>query len=129
VTDVRVAYKFNNLMSVAEIDMTATIDFFFRLYWVDERFNMPELWDTMARDKPELILDGIELGNLIRDRANPLAIWMPNIYITNAKQIDFMAETIRLRPGGLMFWSRHAVATLQQSRFSKWLIYLQCAYI
>ncbi len=119
VTDVRLAYKINNLMSVAEIEMTATIDFFFRIYWVDQRFNFPELWELLADSKPELLLDGIELRDMIRDVSNPLKVWMPNIYMTNAKEVSFLAETIRLRPGGMVFWSRHAVATLQQPGFGK----------
>lgn len=106
-------------MSVAEIDMTVTIDFFFRLYWVDQRFNMPEFWETMARDRPQIISDGVELVQMINDWSNPLQLWRPDVYITNAKQVDTLAETVRLRPGGIVFWSRHTVATLQQSRFSK----------
>jgi hypothetical protein len=123
VTDVRVAYKINNLMSVAEVDMTATIDFFFRLYWVDQRFNLPQLWEALAADKPAIVADGIELRDMIRDLNSPLKVWLPNIYLTNGKDMQFLAETIRVRPGGMMFWSRHTVATLQQPRFGGYSAY------
>lgn len=115
----QIAYALNNLMSVSEIDATVTMDFFFRIYWVDQRLNFPELWDELANSKPTLLADGLELSYFLRDDDQPLRIWMPDIYFNNGKESHVLVETVRLRPGGMIFWSRHFVATLQQSLFGK----------
>ena len=118
-TEIQIAFALNNLMSVSEIESTVTMDFFFRIYWVDQRLNVPALWDALTEVKPTILTDGIHLEQLIRDDAQPLRIWLPDIYFNNGKELHTMAETIRVRPGGMFFWSRHVVATLQQSLFGK----------
>lgn len=122
-TPVRVAYAFNNLISISEIESTVTIDFFFRNFWMDQRLNMPELWSALSKTKPTLLIDGIELTTFIRDPTDPLRIWLPDLYFANGNDYYSTAETIRLRPGGIIFWSRHMVAVFQQSLFSKKILF------
>ena len=82
---------------------------------VDERFNMPELWDAIGKIHPFMLVDGVELQDFIRDSDDALKVWLPQIYLNDAIDISYTAETIRLRPGGMLFWSRHAIFTIQQS--------------
>lgn len=110
-------------MLVSEIESYAQMDFFFRTYWVDPRINIPELWDVLAEIKPTLLVDGIEIKEFLRDAADPLRVWQPDIYLADSKETKIMVETVRLRPGGVIFWSRKAVATLQQSLFGT-ILYL-----
>jgi len=112
-------------MSVSEIDATVTMDFFFRIYWVDQRLNFPDLWTALAETAPSLLVDGIELSYFLNDE-EPLRIWRPDVYFNNGKETYFLAETVRLRPGGMIFWSRHAVSTLQQSLFGMFILLPIC---
>ena len=101
------------------------LDFFFRLYWIDERLNIPSLWEALADTNVDWLAgDGTELKAMIRDDNNPLNIWLPDIHFADGQTVDFQEETITLRPNGVMFWSRHTVATLQQPGFCKW----HCCY-
>jgi hypothetical protein len=76
------------------------------------------MWEALNKTRPLLINAGIELAPMIRSQ-NPLNVWLPDLFLTTAKSIDVLDETIRLRPGGAMFWSRHVVATIQENSFRK----------
>lgn len=115
---VRVAFNINNLIEVNEIDASVSLDCFYRIYWVDPRWNFPDLWNDLAVNKPSILIDGIELRDFVRG-STALKIWLPLIYLSDAISISFTAETIRLRPGGVVFWSRHAIFTIQQSLLRK----------
>lgn len=111
---------FNNLMAISEVDSSVVMDFFYRLYWVDQRFNFPSLWEDLSKTKPSLLIDGIEMQMFIRDDSENLRVWLPDVYLKDAKELNVMVETIRIRPGGLIFWSRQVVATIQQAHFSEY---------
>jgi hypothetical protein len=67
-------FIFNNLISVDELDQAITMDFFFRLWWQDIRWNITDFWDGV----PESVYyDGIELAPL-RDAG--LRFWIPDIH-------------------------------------------------
>ena len=77
-----------------------------------------DFWQILNDTKPLLIDEGIELVGMIRNE-NPLNVWLPDLFMTTGKDITYLDETIRLHPGGVMFWSRHVVATLQQNQFGE----------
>ena len=52
---------FNNLIGISEVDSSVGMDFFYRLYWVDQRFNFATLWADLADSKPSLLKDGVEI--------------------------------------------------------------------
>ena len=35
------SFQVNGMMSLSELEGTATFDFFWRIYWLDQRMNMP----------------------------------------------------------------------------------------
>ena len=120
---VRVAFNINNLIELNEIDASVSLHCFYRLYWIDHRWNFPALWDQLALDKPNLLIEGIELRDFVHG-TGPLKMWLPLIYLNDAIEISFTAETIRLRPGGVLFWSRHAIFNIQQSLLRKYVLYI-----
>ena len=40
----------NNLQSINELEGSATLDFYFRLFWIDPRFRLPEMWAAVNPD-------------------------------------------------------------------------------
>jgi len=35
------SFQFNSMMALSELEGTVTVDFFWRIYWIDARLNMP----------------------------------------------------------------------------------------
>ena len=97
--EVFMSFQFNNLLSISELEGTATLDFFWRLYWIDPRLKMPSLWDALNDTKPVLLNTGIELKNMVRSNTLQLNLWLPDLFLVAAKEVDFLDESIRLRPG------------------------------
>ena len=88
--EVFMSFQFNNLLSISELEGTATLDFFWRLYWI---------WDSLNDTKPVLLNTGIELKNMVRSNTLQLNLWLPDLFLVAAKEVDFLDESIRLRPG------------------------------
>lgn len=114
---VYVAYKINNLMQVSELAGTITMEFFFKEFWMDPRINIPTLWPALNASNPAILENGAELNLMVRNQDTPLNLWLPDLIFYNSNEIIVMEETIRLRPGGQIFWSRRLVVTLQQPQF------------
>jgi hypothetical protein len=115
---VLVAYSFNNLMAIDELAGTVTMDFYFRLYWQDQRWNFPSFWEAIETTTAAfMISDGAEISGYIRNENNMLEMWMPDIHFVDGKEQEVLEETIKIRPNGVMFWSRHMVVTIQQPGF------------
>jgi hypothetical protein len=104
----------NNLVSISEIDGSATLDFYWRMLWVDERWDISDLWSNVPVG---LSGEGIELVNMIQNSNSALNIWMPDLFLQDATQMEVLSETVKLRPNGVIYWSRHVVATLAQTTF------------
>ena len=122
--DVYVAFAINNLISISELESTVTLDFYWRLYWQDPRLNVPSMWEAINQTSARpLINDGAELREMVRNDDNPLNIWLPDVMFPDGKEVEFPpeGETITISPNGVMFWSRHTVATLMQPAFCKWV--------
>lgn len=94
---VGVKFEFNNLVSVNEMENTATVDFFYRMYWQDIRWNMTkEFWDLAPLST---FYDGIELVGLAFESDNPLMFWRPDIHFIDVLEIETFAQLLKLRPG------------------------------
>jgi hypothetical protein len=94
--DVSVRFEFNNLVSINELENTATVDFFYRLWWQDIRWNMTkEFWDLSP---PSVYYDGIELQSLT-DLDDPLPYWRPDLHFIDVLEIETFASLVKLRPG------------------------------
>jgi hypothetical protein len=92
---VYVAYKLNNLMEVSELEGTITMDFFFKLFWMDSRLNIPSLWPALNESNPHIMKDGAELVLMVRNEDNPLNLWLPDLIFYNSKELLVTEETIR----------------------------------
>jgi hypothetical protein len=112
------SFQVNGMMSLSELEGTATFDFFWRIYWLDQRMNMPAFWTAINETRPELTTAGIDITGMVYNQ-EPLNVWLPDLFLTTAKEVNVLDETIRIRPGGVMFWSRHMVATLQENSFGE----------
>lgn len=120
-----ISIQVNSLIKLDELEETATMDLFFRVYWEDPRMHMPGLWDILNITSPDLLEVGIDLTQLIRNQDSPLNVWLPDLYMVNIKDSMWLDETIRMQPGGVFFWSRHVVATIAQSQFGKQFVLLK----
>jgi hypothetical protein len=64
-----------------------TLDFYLRLYWQDNRFNMPAFWKRMS---PRVRRDGFELTNIL-DSELGIKIWTPDIRFHDAAELEYLA--------------------------------------
>ena len=116
-----ISIQINSLIKLDELEETATMDIFFRVYWEDQRRHMPSLWEILNITSPDLLTEGVDLTQMIRNQDSPLNIWLPDLYMVNVKESNYLDETIRMQPGGVFFWSRHVVATIAQSQFGMYM--------
>ena len=94
--EVTAKFEFNNLVSINELDNTATVDFFYRLWWQDIRWNMTkDFWDLAPLS---VLYDGVELQVLL-DAENPLPFWKPDIHFVDVLALESFAALLKLRPG------------------------------
>jgi hypothetical protein len=79
---VSLKYAFNNLIAINELENTATLDFFYRLYWQDIRWNMTkEFWDLVP---VSVYFDGVELYAVTFDVDDPIPYWRPDLHFVDA---------------------------------------------
>jgi len=106
-------------MKLSELDGTVTFDCFFKVFWVDNRINVPDLWEAVVEFNPNILYSnrGTDLTQLVRNEDNPLRLWLPDLIFYNSNSVSVIEETIRMMPGGQMFWSRRLVLELQQPQF------------
>lgn len=113
--NVLVKLEVNNLIAVDELENTASLDFFYRLWWQDVRWNFTqEFWSHVPIS---VYYDGIELYSYIFDADSPLPLWKPDLHFVDAKEVDEFAALLKLRPGGQFYWSRHLTVTIMQADF------------
>lgn len=113
--NISMQYAINNLISVDDIRSQVTLDFYFRLSWQDPRIYLPDIWTNL---NPETQLDGIAISNYVLNDANPLNIWLPDLYFIDATEENIIVQTIKLRPYGNLYWSRHYQITLAQPQMN-----------
>lgn len=110
---VEVFYQFvlNDLIEVDDLTQTIRFDTKFRMQWYDNRWNVPQFFDVL---NPNETVNGIEIDDLVNDPAFPLPIWRPNVHFVDAQDVNVIAETIRLKENGKVYWSRHLILTVTQ---------------
>lgn len=104
----------NNLFSVNELDGSVTLDFLYRLSWRDPRWDIPDLWPNLH---DLLSIEGLNIDTYVRDSSNPLKLWLSDNVLPDTASSEILSEVIRLKPGGIIYWSRHIKATLAQPFF------------
>ena len=110
---------------------TVSLDCIFRLAWSDNRFNLPQLFalinPSYASNGRFLIIFsltyvrkylGIEIIKLYEDFRLPLRIWRPDLSFVDARSMDVTAESFRIKPNGVIYWSRHLTLTISQCQFN-----------
>ena len=90
-------FEFNNLVSVNELENTVTVDFFYRLWWQDIRWNLTE--EFWAEVPVSVFYDGIELHALTFDTDEVLPYWRPDLHFIDVKEVETFAVLVKLRPG------------------------------
>lgn len=112
--DLQFQLGINSLLDVDEIKGTIILDFYFRCFWNDSRWDIPGLFEGI---NPALAEDGIEMKDIVRQEGDyHVRIWTPNdIAFTSVVTINQNSETLRLYPGGQVYWSRQLFVELSQS--------------
>jgi hypothetical protein len=87
VVDVLTSIQFNNLHEIDAVAGTATLDFYLRLYWRDDRYNMPLFWNKISK---KLRSTGIEL-TLIKEQDEG-KIWYPDVRFHDVTEIEYIVE-------------------------------------
>eukprot|EP00603_Paraphysomonas_imperforata_P003530 CAMPEP_0114413612 /NCGR_PEP_ID=MMETSP0103-20121206/948_1 /TAXON_ID=37642 ORGANISM="Paraphysomonas imperforata, Strain PA2" /NCGR_SAMPLE_ID=MMETSP0103 /ASSEMBLY_ACC=CAM_ASM_000201 /LENGTH=460 /DNA_ID=CAMNT_0001581699 /DNA_START=129 /DNA_END=1511 /DNA_ORIENTATION=+ len=112
--DVSVRFEFNNLIMVNELDNTVSLDFFYRLWWQDVRWNLTkEFWNEV----PLSVYYDIEMYSYLFESENALPMWRPDLHFIDIFDINEEAGLFKLRPEGQIYWSRHIIATILQPDF------------
>jgi hypothetical protein len=114
-TNVSVQFAINNLINVDDLNSQITLDYYFRCTWNDPRLYLPEMWSYI---NPEAQIDGLVITPYILNSNDPLNIWMPDFYFPDSAEQELVVQTVKLRPNGTIYWSRHLVITLSQPAMS-----------
>lgn len=83
--------QINNLHEVDAVSGTVTIDFYLRLYWRDNRFNMPLFWEKLDQQAQGY---GVEITKLIDLGGTP--IWLPDLHFHDAASLDVIIDVSSL---------------------------------
>lgn len=81
--------QINNLHDVDAITGTITIDFYLRLFWKDNRFNMPLFWDQLDNSTQAY---GVDLTKLVDSNYGNAPFWLPDIRFHDAASIDVIVD-------------------------------------
>jgi hypothetical protein len=115
-TIVNVSVAINSIIKIDDIEGELSLDYWFRMFWTDARWQFPEeMWNHI---NPKLGAEGIELTQYVRTDGNPLNLWLPDTYAVEAISSEKQSELIHLFPNGSLWWSRHLVAVLKQGQMS-----------
>lgn len=66
---------------------TAELDFYLRLYWRDNRMNMPLFWEKVS---PQLRKDGFYLTSIMT--RDPAIFWTPDVRFHDIVTFDVLAQ-------------------------------------
>ena len=105
-----------NLVQVNDLAQTIELDMKIRFVWTDPRYIL-DLSGIADKLNPIFFKNGIEILPNYRDNTDPLRIWIPDIHFSDAQKIKVIAETLRIRPNGVLFWSRHLSLIISQPAF------------
>ena len=103
-----------NLVQIDEITQLVTLDLKFRLYWFDNRFNVtPAMFKAL---NPSYSQNGVDIT--VIHASGKLAIWLPDVDFVEAQTISELQVSLRLKPNGIIYWSRHIRMQLSQTSFN-----------
>jgi hypothetical protein len=85
---VNTSIQLNNLHSVDAVAGTATLDFYLRLYWQDNRLAMPLFWNKTSNAIQQ---NGVELTNLLTLNTSA-GIWFPDIRFHDVVEVDYVVQ-------------------------------------
>lgn len=68
---------------------SVTLDFYLRLYWRDDRFDMPVFWAKMSNSVRS---NGFEITKLIDPNLGKIPFWLPDIRFHDAASIDAIVQ-------------------------------------
>jgi hypothetical protein len=106
----------NNMIDVDELDSTISLDFYFRLSWIDPRWDIPEMW---VDQKKEIAHEGFAIEQLVLATDETyLHMWLPDISFPDQVDSVIVAQTVKIRPHGLLYWNRHYRMTIVQPQFT-----------
>ena len=108
-------YNLNNLVKVDEIEGVAEINFYWRVFWYDPRWNMTSMWRALNDETIEGL--GFEIYWMTIDEDNPLRLWLSDLMFEQLVDINIFAHTMKLFPNGKIYWSRLTTVTLKQPGF------------
>jgi hypothetical protein len=109
--NISIQFVLNNLINVDDLQSQMTLDYYFRCSWQDPRIYLPQIWNYL---NPEAAEDGIVITPYLLNSNNALDIWTPDFYFVDSTNQEIIAEAMKLRPNGSIYWTRHFVITLAQ---------------
>ena len=69
---------------------SVTLDFYLRLYWTDNRFNMPMLWNKLSKTVRS---NGFEITRILENNSS-CPFWLPDIRFHDAASVDYIVEVL-----------------------------------
>ena len=79
-------HDFSTLLQIDAIAGTATLDFYLRLYWRDNRFNMSVFWSKCSKSMKK---DGFDLTRLVDN--GEVSFWLPDIRFHDLAEMEALA--------------------------------------
>lgn len=84
---VNTSLQLNNLHDIDAVAGTATLDFYLRLYWQDNRLNMPLFWNKMSSSVKK---NGVELTLILTNTS--IGLWTPDVRFHDAADLDYIVQ-------------------------------------
>ncbi len=114
ITQINTTLVMNNLEYIDEIEGTARLQFSLRLYWQDNRYAMPALWDDM---NPNTYSQGIDLTQSVLNNGNTF-LWLPTMRFPDASEVNIISQYLKLNASNIFFLSYALDITLVQPGFN-----------
>ena len=92
----------NNLISINELDGTATVDMYFRLRWADPRWVFTD--DMWSNVNPRMTSGGVDITQFVTSTLVPLPLWLPDIYFEDAVDFKSPSQSIKFSQNGSFYW-------------------------
>mgnify|MGYP003385144059 CR=1 FL=1 len=110
--NVSVGIALNSMVLVEDVSTQVKISFWYRNFWNDPRWYMPDMWQHL---NPTCALEGLDITPYIRN-SNEMDIYLPDIYWYQDIESTTIVEVVRLYPNGGLFWSRQTITTLTEGQ-------------
>ena len=112
-----------SLIELNEMDNSVTLQIYWDLYWVDQRYNMPQFWEDQWMSNRNVVTNGIELSMLIADQDMPLNVWLPDLFFELTREQEVVTSSVTLHPDGGIYWGRDMIVKVGQPHLGKYLLY------